>query len=390
MKLGFISEMSAEPIHGGGITLSRVLGDDLREISWFAKTLLYPGQSPPQYSDRKSHVFPWWQHQKVLQKFIGDYRGHKLAIHPFIRKRFAQSVAKELLKLQPDILTTKLLVCPQADISLMVLEELKRYAEIEYVSWMMDDHLVKWENQGWVYPNGFEAILSKHLCQAKQVFVISPAMKGFYKERFGVESTVLCAPSSPAENTGVKFDNLAGQLRLVYFGSLGRWQNDALDMLLPPLKEQIVSLDVFTHNADAITSELSEAGARLHSGVPVNRVLEHASQYDALVLPISFQDGLRNMSYFNIATKFSEYLSSGVPSLVIGPSDAVMVDIVKRSKAGFVVDTNSKTQMFEILETLRDGSARREVVQSALELCAREFSLEIMRSRWLSAINALN
>ena len=152
MKLGFISEMSAEPIHGGGITLSRVLGDDLREVSWFANTLLYPGQSPPQYSDRKSYVFPWWQHQKVLQKFIGDYRGHKLSIHPFIRKRFAQSVAKELIKLQPDILKTKLLVCPQADISLMVIEELKRYAEIDYVAWMMDDHLVKWENQGWSTP----------------------------------------------------------------------------------------------------------------------------------------------------------------------------------------------------------------------------------------------
>ena len=180
---GFLSEMSAEPIHGGGVTLHRVLGDDLTQFNWFAQTLRFPQQAAASYETAPNHDFPWWQHEKRLRPFLGCTRAHKLSVHPTLRRAFAKQTAKTLLKQQPELLNSRLLVCPQADISLLVLEELQKKAPIEYITWVMDDHMIKWQHDQWQYPRPFENSMRKHLQGAHKIYVISPAMQDFYKEK---------------------------------------------------------------------------------------------------------------------------------------------------------------------------------------------------------------
>lgn len=372
--------MSAEPIHGGGVTLQRTLGDQLDRFDWISKTIHFPAQPKPVYASQRSYFFPWWQHEHWLRKFIGCSRAYRISMLPGIRKRFAKFVANKMLESEPRILDSQLLVCPQADITLMVLEQLQKKRRLNYATWMMDDHLVEWRDDKWCYPSGFEQRMAAHLRGAKSVFVISPAMQEFYKQRFQVESTVLCGPATTINTPNVQ--PLRGSLRLAYFGSLGRWQNDAIELLAPQLKNKRISLDIYSNNSSSTPEIIVKAGANLCDGVSPSEVAKLCKTYDGLVLPISFKSDLKNMSYFNIATKFSECLGAGVPTLVIGPPDAIMVKIAKKHSAAIIVDETGDESMEHAIDRLYDSAVRLQTVQSALKLVQKEYSHDVMRSRW--------
>jgi hypothetical protein len=349
-----------------------------------AKTIHYPSEVATSYdSASRQHQYPWWRIAPVLRPFLGCTIAHKAAFHPLTRIAFAKSVARRILRDEACAQQTKLLVCPQAEITLIVLEELRKRASISYITWMMDDHLVRWSDGQWVYPAGVGERMHLHLNAAERVHVISPAMQRFYKERFGVDSTVLCGPATPTYS--YQTHPTGKHLRLAYFGSLGRWQNDALTVLVPALRTGEISLDIFTHNPELIPSPLKIAGTRLHPGVGASAVLPLSGTYDAVVLPISFRNELRNMSFFNIATKFSECMASGVPTLIIGPGDAIMVEIATKHGAGVIINQCDADSLENALADLRNPSRRAKVVAAALALAHKEFSDATMQSRWESS-----
>jgi hypothetical protein len=384
MQSGFLSEMSAMPIHGGGVTLRRVLGDDLGKIDWFAELIRYPHEPLPSYGIARYHSYPLWPIEKRLRPFLGCSRSYRIASDPMIRRTFARSVAFKLLKDEPAIHESRALVCPQADISLWVTEELRRKAGLRYISWVMDDHLLNWVAGSWVYPGRFEGLMRRHLENAEHVFVISPSLQQFYKRRFGVDSEVLCGPAAPfAGDFSIKRVS-SHVLRLVYFGSLGRWQNDAISLLAPCLKSGQISLDVYTRNAEAMPNVLKEAGAMVMDGISEDQVLACSGAYDAVVLPVSFRPELRNMSFFNVATKFSECLASPVPTLLLGPDDSAMVRIAKEASACFVVDRPDPSLVEETIHQLRDKEVRLEVKKAERELLVEQFSTHIMKGRWFA------
>ena len=383
---GFLSEMSAEPIHGGGVTLHRVLGDELQRFHWFAKTLHFPTQTLPSYrTEAKAFLYPWWRHQNWLSKLIGDSRAFRLANHHLIREAFARHVANDLRKHLPKLHQDQILVCPQADITLLVMEQLQRDQRINYVTWIMDDHLVQWRDEKWEYPSGFQNRMATHLRDARQVFVISETMRDFYHDRFGVDSVVLHAPAVCHDVP--LLDETLSCVRLVYFGSLGPWQNDAIELLKTSLQSGLASLDVYSMTPDAIPHALSGL-AQIREPVPPSEVQAALENYDAVVLPISFSDEKRNMSYFNIATKFSECLGSGIPTFIIGPPDAAMVQSAAASNAAVIVDEADPTLVERAIDQLRDPLQRQQVVSAAKELVNRQMTPEVMQSRWQAGWSA--
>ncbi|MEP3477686.1 MAG: hypothetical protein ABJZ55_00415 [Fuerstiella sp.] len=378
--------MSAETIHGGGVTLQRVIGDELESFRWIAKTIHLPDQPLPTYrNETDSFLYPWWQHQNWLSKLIGDSRAYRLANHRLIRKAFARHVANDLSKSMPALDQDQVLVCPQADITLLVMEQLQRQQPIDYVTWMMDDHLVKWCDGEWAYPPGFQERMGTHLRDARQVFVISQTMQEFYHDRFGVDSTILHAPAV-CHDIPMQHKHLTC-VRLVYFGSLGPWQNDAIELLKTSLEARAATLDVYSMNPNAIPSALVGL-AQIREPVPPSEVQTTIANYNAVVLPISFSDEKRNMSYFNIATKFSECLGSGIPTLIIGPTDAAMVRSATASNAAMVVNLPDSTLVEQAVDQLCDPNERQQLVKAAKKLVNREMTPDVMQSRWKSAWNS--
>ncbi len=366
------------------MTLERVLGADLTAFRWIAKTLYFPHQPWPQYPNPlHSLVFPWWRHEQWLRPIIGCSRAFRLAHANWIRWAFARQVASRLEQV-PEIREKPFLVCPQADITLRSMHLLQRRGPLDYVTWLMDDHLVRWREGRWQYPHGMEELLRAHLRESRAVFVISETMRDFYAERFGVEATVLHAPA-PGQADPVPFDSDAREtVRLVYFGSLGPWQNDALEVLSSALSAGECSLDIFTRQPELLPKSLSRDGVRLLNPVSPADVQSLSARYHATVLPISFRDEMRQMTYFNIATKFSECLSGPVPTLLIGPADSAMQQLARRYSATVSVLDTSPAALQQALGKLRSQEGCGQVLAGARDCVSKEMTQAIMQGRWRS------
>ena len=297
-------------------------------------------------------------------------------------------MAKKLLLKEAELTNSKLLVCPQADISLIVLDELRKRMPLPYVTWMMDDHLLDWKGGTWQYPNGFEDLMHRHLTEAEHVFTISPAMQEFYSERFRVDSKVLCGSAKTSGETMLSATT-PSPIRLVYFGSLGRWQNDALTLLTSELAKGAISLDVFTHNPEGLPAPLLKAGASLKQGIPAHKVLETSALYDSVVLPISFLPELRNMSVFNVATKFSECLAAPVPTLIIGPSEACMIRIANETDSCITISEQNEEAVSYAIHELSDTARRQAALEGERTLLNQQFTPTIMDARWEPAAQFL-
>jgi hypothetical protein len=298
---------------------------------------------------------------------------------------FAQRVAKQICKSWPFIFDQRILICPQADISLLVTDELMKVRPLNYVTWMMDDHLVRWRGCGWAYPLWIEGCFERHLQNASHVFVISHEMQQFYRSRFGIDSVVLHAPAPEIFSDSLPERATHGPVHLAYFGSLGPWQNDALELIHTALSNGECRLDVYTRNPEFLPKGLKCAGVSLRSPVSASEVQLVAAKYDAVVLPLSFRDDMRQMSYFNIATKFSECLGGPVPTLLIGPANSAMLQAARQAQAALLVDREDPVRLSEILETLKDRAAAAEILASAHSYVRREMSVDEMQRRWHSA-----
>src|SRR5688500_11531147 len=174
----------------------------------------------------------------------------------------------------------------------------------------MDDHMLRHTENGWAYPPGFTEIIVKHLWGARRVMVISPALAEFYRHEFDIESSILFGPADPIGEPVWQRPYCGDVCRLGYFGFLGDWQLDALVKLGTRLRNLNATLDVFSATSE-LPDELRLPGVTMRGKLSADEVLHRMRKYDAVVLPISFSEGMRHLTEFNIATKMSECLASG-------------------------------------------------------------------------------
>jgi hypothetical protein len=116
--------------------------------------------------------------------------------------------------------TLRALVCPQSASSVQVMESLRTRRNIRYITWMMDDHVVRYVSGRWAYAPEYRKMFKKHLCHADTVFVISPVMQELYEREFGVKSEVLFAPADMGERPVYEVPCGDGPLKVAYFGRM--------------------------------------------------------------------------------------------------------------------------------------------------------------------------
>jgi glycosyltransferase involved in cell wall biosynthesis len=392
MQLDFyLSEMAISDGHGGGLSLQRVLGKDLDEIKFFVHVSRFATDHPAANRLRTrclDLVTPL--ETDAIRRKIGcrpaSWFSQRRMLRVWQAKRVARAISARFAREKRPL---KALVCPQSAESLFAIEALNRLRPVEYISWVMDDHLVRWRNGAWQYPHGIEALFARHLKEAKRVFVISPAMAEFYRQRFGVDSQVLFGPTDvrecPPEATGTT----QPEIRLGYFGAVEPWQLDALALLADGLCAAGAVLDIYSGRS-SLPHELQHHGVSLKGRIPADNVLRTMRTYDAVVLPISFRQELRHMSEFNIATKMSECLASGTITLVIGPPYAAMVRFLQPAGVASMLTNVPFANLPEQLKNLKKIEYRRSVLERARRLIPVELSTAVMRQRWTDALVALN
>ena len=386
MSTVFLSEMSVEPIHGGGITLHRVLGSELDNLSYFVKVVNYENE-PEITSDRIDRyvIFPFGQYVKWLAKIIGCTIAYKIFKNNFLRKLHSYGIARQLIQKRIVTKSTKLLVCPQGEFSLYVIQKINSLLNVPYVTWLMDDHLVEWNNTDWIYKCDHEQLMREHLQRAESVFVISPNLQEFYKQKFGIDSQVLFSPCENVSEPIYEITSNKKKLSLAYFGSVSPWQQDALESLSILIKNDVVKLDIFTNNRASVPLLLQSVGVNICEPIPPELVTLEIRKYDAVLIPIGFSENVRNMSYFNIATKMSECLASGIPTLVIGPKDSAMVSFLSHYDAAILVTSLNEEDIKEALVKLKDSILRQRILNNAHNISKYDLSSNRMREQWACA-----
>jgi len=386
----YLSEMSVSDLHGGGLTLQRILGEDLSGIPRFIHAGRFARDVPPAPDLRsRSEFVVSVLEEHLTQRFIGCRPSHWLLTRRPVRMRQIRQIAWRLQNLSPDKQVLAGLVCPQAQVVIHALEFLKSVRKVKYISWMMDDHVVSYTSGRWVYPPVFHQVFRKHLREADSVFVISPIMAELYQREFGVRSTVLFGPGGDLPGEAREVPSNDGTLRIGYFGRIWSWQLEGLCCFAAALDPGRDRLDIYTPESE-LPLALRLPSVTAKGFLPQQEVRKRMLDYDAVLLPLSFSDAHRSLVELNIATKMSEYLASGTVTIAFGPSYAAMVRFLDPPGAACVVTDASLKQWPSIRNRLLDVIYRRQLLNAAKTLVQAELSTAVMRRKWRVALEKLN
>lgn len=377
----YLSEMAISDAHGGGITVQRVLGPAVDEIALCVHVSGFALDHPAIESLRaRTKNYPMWSETAPARRLVGSTLASKMTSVPALRRRHASAIVRDLQAHAAIVRNAHLLVCPQSDLSLRVVGELRQVLEVSYVTWIMDDHLVRFINGEWTYRHDHRRAMERHLREAEAIFVISDALGDLYRRQFGVESTVLFGPCDPVGEP--VWHPSAEGLKLAYFGAVTEWQFDALAAVASSIRATPAAvLDVFSPSRP-LPSAFRVRG--VHEKAPVEKtdVVRAMRSYDAIVLPISFDPRMRHLSELNIATKMAECVASGTVTLVIGPEYSAMVRYLRANDAAVVVTSPAAEAIAAGLREVKNVRRRAEVLRSARELAVKELAAAPMRARW--------
>src|SRR5262245_13361512 len=119
----YLSEMSVSDRHGGGITLQRLLGADLRLIKHF----VHPGRfardfhPTPAIVQKSDYIISWFE-ENSARLWIGCTLSSWCLQHSVVQERQARQIAAKIDRLFPGNSTLTALVCPQSPTSVLAIE----------------------------------------------------------------------------------------------------------------------------------------------------------------------------------------------------------------------------------------------------------------------------
>jgi hypothetical protein len=381
--------MAVSSKHGGGLTLQRILRDDLSEFDNFFHVDTFATRDYPIIDELKGKQINLPEMNLIPKIKPGSIHHYyermkaKLKLHRGSGYRVSKAarIYSEYLLRNFDLTRSLWLAVPQNVASVHILNQVFQRESINYVTWMMDDHVIRWSNdRGWRYPPGFEKEFAFHLQNARRVLVISPAMGRLYNERFGVDSEVLFGPADPVGSPVYQSPQPSGPVSLCYFGAIWAWQKDALEELVRHLPSVGARLDIFTHHV--LPSSLQSEAVSVRAPVPAGEVMHLMREYDGVLITASSNDQNRNLTELNIATKMSECFASGTATVMVGPEYAAMVQFARQYGSAVVVSNFEDPLQVAGLKALKESSFRERILREARNTSEAMCSTEAMRKVW--------
>ena len=229
------------------------------------------------------------------------------------------------------------------------------------------------------------------------ILTIGDKMTNIYREKYGIESqkimnlveignrNIQC--TKPKEN-GLKF---------VYTGGMhsNRWKTLALIGRSFERLDKLgikASLEIYSNNTpeDKILEEINNKNYSKYCGsldeIGVKRVTNEA---DVLVHVESFDHYSKRVTYLSVSTKISEYMATGKCILGIGPSDLASMEYIKEKNFGYVINSNEKQEMDNILkEIILNSDKRNEYAENALLVAKKNH--DILKKRKEFQLNLKN
>ena len=386
----YLSEMAVSDKHGGGLTLQRILQEDLKRFDAFFHLTRFATDQCTIINELKNKQVNLHEFYQVVQLAPPSLRYYcsravaKLRRQSWFewerdqRVRQAAAAAAHILD-NFDLRQSSWLVVPQNIPSVLVMNRVFRSRPVDYITWLMDDHVIKWSN-GWYYPHGFEAEFAFHLRHARKVVVISPAMARLYRDRFDVDAEVLFSPADRVCSPVYQSSNPVGPVRLCYFGAIYWWQCDALERLVTQLAVVDATLDLFSlHDPPA---QFRSPRVSVRPPVPAKEVMSRMRGYDGVVIPASFHEDQRNLTELNIATKMSECFASGTVPVIVAPAYAAMAQFAREYGGAVIVSDFDDPVQVSALRNLKARDLREHILGQARRVAETVCSTSAIRSTW--------
>ena len=229
---------------------------------------------------------------------------------------------------------------------------------------------------------------------------LSDAMTETYRLRYGLEFQAVragaelpgsSAPIDPHPTGGSSTD----PVRIFYGGSVLRNTNHRAIVEVAEavrrLRDRAVNIELVLACSARSRALLSELDDRQHvrfvSMVPHQQVPHLLRQQDILLLPFNFDPGSVRFIRYSWPSKIPEYLFSGVPILIYGPSVAAFVQSAQTKGWALAVDRQDATALEHAIEQLAsDKGLRREIAAVAGDLGRHEHDIRRIRSDFQHAL----
>lgn len=225
--------------------------------------------------------------------------------------------------------------------------------------------------------------LDRMFAVAARNLVISEQMAAEYTNRYGHSFTSFHNAINLAEwaEPRQRYAAPEGPFRVVYLGALA----DNMQVLslrdvaqvISALAEQGVPINLTVYTGeiyqDYFRQYLGGLTAVSHGGrVEREDLCCHLAAADLLVVPINFDERSLLMNQYSMPTKVPEYMASGTPVLVYGPTHVPPVAYARDAGWGYVVDQPDQQRLATALrELLSSESLRQQLGKRGRELALR-------------------
>lgn len=197
-------------------------------------------------------------------------------------------------------------------------------------------------------------------------FCISPAMRDYYFERYGVGSEVLYpSRAKDARDWAVpppRVTRRESPLTVAFAGSLSVGHVPLLESLERALAGLGGRLEIYGASlAPAVQARLSSPVTSFHPFMPADALTERLRERaDVLVMPMSFEAGDAQNMALCFPAKLADYTAMGIPVLIIGPDYCSAVRWARENPGvAAIVTEPSSVEIARVLRPLVDDMGLR-------------------------------
>lgn len=237
---------------------------------------------------------------------------------------------------------------------------------------------------------------------AAHVYAVSPEMQSTLKAEFGVESELHRPATEPVSPHLVKpIRSLrAGSVNLVYAGSI----TDAVEGNLRLLAELIITGKLKEYGVEGaklhLYTSLKEEQNRawgwdhpdlvVNGWVPQDELSAVLRRADILFLPFSFSSGARHTVETAFPSKTADYLASGRPILVFGPSYSSLAGYAAREGFAEVVTESSPEALARGIQRIALHAGHAEALTArALQVFSQYHDISQQRTQFNEMLNRI-
>lgn len=298
----------------------------------------------------------------------------------------------------PDIIYTQL-----ASLSLIRLtNELHKKTNIPYIIHIMDDWPSTIADKGFFNKKYLNKIIDnefrKLIENAKDLLSIGEYMSDVYLKRYGFKFTPF--QNCVDYNFWSKYKDIKktnDTFVVLYAGRIGRGTSTSLLKIaesIDKLSSEGINIvfEIQTNNSKhPISTKLKKIkSVKFVPRLPYKALPKKFSSVDLLVLPIDFDSENIKFIKYSMPTKLPEYLSTGVPILVLSPSDTALSKFFEKNDLAFVVNTIEREVISTTINKIIDNIEQRKVyAEKAIDYSKANMDCNIVREKFKKEINKI-